>query len=256
MRVTVCELDDDPGVLALQWESLVTHVRTNGSQLVLLPEMPFHPWLARRREFDPAEWQAALRSHDAWLPRLQEMAPAAVLGSRPVARGSERLNEGFVWDLEGGYRPAHVKHYLPEEDGFWEATWFGRGEGVFMPAHVGSANVGFAICTELWFFQHARAYGKQGVHIIASPRGTMNATVERWLVGGRAAAIASGAYSVSSNRASSAESHPTFGGRGWIVNPNGDVLGLTSRDEPFVTVDIDLNQAEQAKDAYPQYVLE
>jgi len=116
--------------------------------------------------------------------------------------------------------------------------------------------VGFAICTELWFFQHARAYGKQGVHIIACPRGTMKATVEQWLVGGRATAITSGAFSLSSNRVSSNESEPAFGGRGWIVSPDGDVLGLTSREQPFVTVDIDLNQAEKAKEGYPQYVLE
>lgn len=256
MRVTVCELDDDPTVFARQWEKLVAHAETSGSQLVLLPEMPFHPWLARRLEFDPAEWQAALMSHEAWLPRLHEMAPAAVLGTRPVARRDQRLNEGFVWDLEGGYRPAHFKHYLPQEDGFWEATWFGRGDGAFAPAHVGPVNVGFEICTELWFFQHARAYGKQGVHIIASPRGTMKATAERWLVGGRATAITSGAFSLSSNRVSSDESYPAFGGRGWIVSPEGDVLGLTSREQPFVTVDIDLKQAEQAKDEYPQYVLE
>ncbi|MBI2838864.1 MAG: carbon-nitrogen hydrolase family protein [Acidobacteria bacterium] len=256
MRVTVCELDDDPSIFACQWEKLVAHVGARGSQLVLLPEMPFHPWLARRREFDLTEWKAALMSHDAWFPRLQEMAPAAVLGTRPVVRREQRLNEGFVWDIGGGYRPAHFKHYLPEEEGFWEATWFGRGDGTFVPAQVGPVEVGFAICTELWFFQHARAYGKQGIHIIASPRGTMKATVERWLVGGRATAITSGAFSLSSNRVSSNDSEPIFGGRGWIVSPDGEVLGLTSREQPFVTVDIDLNQAEKAKEGYPQYVLE
>jgi len=28
-----------------------------------------------------------------------------------------RLNQGFVWDQIAGYRAAHLKYYLPNEDG-------------------------------------------------------------------------------------------------------------------------------------------
>jgi isopenicillin N synthase-like dioxygenase len=46
------------------------------------------------------------------------------------------------------------------------------------------------------------------------------------------------------------------GGHGWIVGPDGEVLGLTSRKQPFVTVAVDLGKAEIAKKTYPRYVLE
>jgi N-carbamoylputrescine amidase len=47
-----------------------------------------------------------------------------------------------------------------------------------------------------------------------------------------------------------------FGGQGWVVGPNGQVLASTSREQPFVTVEIDLSEARLAKQTYPRYVLE
>jgi N-carbamoylputrescine amidase len=48
----------------------------------------------------------------------------------------------------------------------------------------------------------------------------------------------------------------TFGGQGWIVGPDGEVLGLTSTGHPFLTMEIALEEAERAKSTYPRYVLE
>jgi N-carbamoylputrescine amidase len=104
--------------------------------------------------------------------------------------------------------------------------------------------------------EHARAYGKAGVNLIVTPRATERVTVDKWLAGGRTAAVVSGAFSLSSNRAGS-EEHPTdFGGQGWVIGPDGEVLGLTSRQQPFVTVEIDLREAERAKRTYPRYIPE
>jgi N-carbamoylputrescine amidase len=46
-----------------------------------------------------------------------------------------------------------------------------------------------------------------------------------------------------------------FGGNGWIISPDGDVLGLTSSTQPFVTMEIDLSVAESAKLTYPRYAV-
>jgi len=256
MRVTVCELNDAPDAFARDWEQLVDHVKSESSQLVLLPEMAFSPWFAAAREFTPAVWEQAVAAHDAWLARLTELAPAIVLGSRPVNQPGRRLNQGFVWEQIGGYRAAHLKYYLPDEDGFWEATWYDRGDGAFSPIGCGAAQVGFQICTDLWFMERARAYGKAGAHLIVTPRATPLSTVSKWLVGGRAAAVISGVFSLSSNRAGAGAQAMMFGGQGWIIGPDGEALGLTSRECPFVTLDIDLNEAERAKATYPRYVSE
>ena len=256
MKVTVCELHDEPENLARDWERLVAHVKSEASDLVLLPEMPFAPWFAGTPEFDSAVWEAAVAAHDRWLLRLTELAPAIVLSSRPVNRAGRRLNQGFVWDQINGYCDAHLKYYLPNEDGYWEASWYSRGDGDFIPVECSTARIGFQICTDLWFMERARAYGKAGVHLLATPRATPQSSLDKWLAGGRTAAVVSGAFSLSSNRAPSEKQSGNFGGQGWIIGPDGDVLGLTSQQQPFLTVEIDLNQAEQAKSTYPRYVPE
>jgi predicted amidohydrolase len=113
MRVTVCEFNDAPDAFTRDWEQLVEHVKAKASQLVLLPEMPFFSWFPVMDQFNAALWQQAVATHDAWLVRLIELAPAVVLGSRPVNEAGRRLNQGFVWDEATGYRAAHLKCYLP-----------------------------------------------------------------------------------------------------------------------------------------------
>ncbi len=254
LRVTVCELNSEPELFEADWARLAAHVRAESSDLVLLPEMPFAPWFAWTRDADPAVWRAAVDAHERWLQWLPELGAACVLGSRPVERDGVRLNEGFAWDVEHGYRAAHTKYHLPDESGYWEASWYARGDGRFEPLTTGPARVGFLICTELWFFGHARAYGQQGVHVLANPRATEKATVDKWLVAGRAAAVVAGAYALSSNHINPPGRPADLGGQGWCVGPDGDVLGVTTRAQPFLTIPVDLALAEAAKRSYPRYV--
>jgi N-carbamoylputrescine amidase len=256
MKVTVCEMNDDPEAFELDWTKLASHVRSQESEFVLLPEMPFAPWFGTTKSFDTRVWQASVDAHDRWLSRLGELSAMIVLGTRPINHDGKRLNEAFCWTERDGYQAVHSKYYLPDEAGFFEASWYDRGDGSFSTVQCGRALVGFEICTEMWAFDHARLYGKQGVDIIATPRATEEASVETWLVGGRATAISSGAYSLSSNRSGlSKDGTVTFGGHGWIVGPDGKVLGLTSSLVPFVTIDVDLTAAEEAKLTYPRYAL-
>jgi N-carbamoylputrescine amidase len=119
---------------------------------------------------------------------------------------------------------------------------------------VGGAAIGAQVCTEMWMLDVSRQYGLRGADIIAVPRVTPASSRERWLVGGRAAAIVSGAFCVSSNRSGFSAAGDAFGGQGWIIDPEGDVLAVTSDAEPFATRDLDLRQAKAAKTTYPRYV--
>ena len=256
MRVTVCEMNDAEEEFTRDWERLVEHVNNEKSELVLLPEMPFYPWLFWRRRFNADLWSECIETHKRWLARCRELAPACVLGSNPVETGWLRLNQGFVWDEEGGYRRAHDKYYLPDEEGYWEATWYSRGDGEFSTVHCGKAGVGFLICSGIWFFERSRQYGQQGAHIVACPRATPKSTLDKWLVAGQASAVVAGAYSLSSNRVGTNGNPAELGGKGWIVDPDGRILGITSQDLPFLTCDIDLKIADQAKNTYPRYILD
>lgn len=254
MKVTVCELNDEMDAFKSDWEHLSAHVRQEASQLVLLPEMPFFPWFARTLPFDPVRWALAVEAHESWLLRLPDLAPATILCTRPVERGRRRLNEGFSWDEAGGYQARHEKYYLPEDEGFWEASWYARGDGEFEPFEAGGAYIGFQICSELWFFDRSRQYGQRGVQIVAVPRCTQAVTVDKWLTGGRASAVVAGAYNLSSNHVSQGRGKDGLGGQGWIVSPDGEVLGVTSAQQPFLTIDLDLSLADAAKSTYPRYI--
>jgi len=253
VRVTVCELRDDLRGFAEDWAALVMHVQAESSELVLLPEMPFCPWFALTPEFSATIWQNAVEAHARWLTRLPELGVATVIGTRPVTRNGLRLNEGFMWQAAHGYQVVHDKYYLPEDEGFWEASWYQRGAEQFELSEAAGIRFGLVICTELWFLQRARSYGLAGAHFIATPRATGKPTTDKWLAGGRVQAVVSGAYSLSSNHVSE-DPNVDLGGQGWVIDPDGQVLAVTSRQQPFATVEIDIARAEAAKQTYPRYV--
>jgi len=64
------------------------------------------------------------------------------------------------------------------------------------------------------------------------------------------AAVMSGCFVASANRRS--YDSETFAGRSWLVSPDGEVLGETSADMPFLTVEIALEEATRAKFTYPR----
>jgi N-carbamoylputrescine amidase len=255
MRCTVCEFHDHPEELEQDWAALCTHVREQKSEIVLLPEMPFAPWPAVIHSMDPEVWQRFVSAHKSWLERFEELDPATVFCTFPLIEDGVHYNEGFYWEQGVGYWPVHRKYYLPEEEGFWEATWYSRGDKTFQIAQTSKGTAGFLICTELWFTEHARSYARQGIDFLLVPRAGVLASVDKWLAGGRNAAVMSGAFCLSSNR-TGYNNGVEFGGLGWIIDPDGNVLGKTSPQQPFVTCEIDLSLAHAAKSTYPRYVLE
>ncbi|PRY20568.1 carbon-nitrogen hydrolase family protein [Pseudosporangium ferrugineum] len=257
MRITVCQLDNRPGHRDDALAALADHVAGAGSELVVLPELPFSDWLAADAAVDPARWQSSVEEHDAAVERLGRLGAAAVIASRPIVGSTgSRRNQAFVWTPAAGATGIREKHYLPDEPGFWEATWYDPGDLSFDLCHAGEARAGVQLCTELWFLEWARHYGREGAEVLCLPRATPYESLDKWLAGGRTAAVCSGAYSVSSNQWSPGGSGLDCGGLGWVIDPDGTVLATTGPDEPFVTVDADLTVARTAKTTYPRYVRE
>lgn len=256
-KVTVVQLPDPTPELEAAFAALVEHTKREKPDLVLLPEMPFYPWVGYTDQVDPEQWQAAVDAHEEWLSRLPALGAAVVLGSRPVLDAGTPHNDAYIWQKDSGAQFAHRKYYLPDEPGFWEATWYRRAATPsFNAASAGDLKVGFMICSDLWFGEHARGYARQGVHILANPRATEAQSVEKWIAGGKALAVMSGAYCLSSNRAGRGQGSVTFGGGGWVIDPDGNLLARTTEAEPFVSVEIDPARAEAAKKTYPRDVME
>ena len=109
MRITVCELPDDRREFASQWQALGEHVRHTGSEWVLLPDMPFCRWPRDSGGWHKDAWSDCVRAHDRIESKLRDLAPAHVLGSRPIDFGNERYVEAFIWDREQGLRSSHAQ---------------------------------------------------------------------------------------------------------------------------------------------------
>ena len=105
-KVTVCEMRNRPSLFEKDWKALTDHVAAEKSDLVLLPEMVFSPWMAAEKSFDPAVWDAAVAAHDRWIERLAELGTTQVIGTRPITASGKRFNQGFVWHRGPGPRLA------------------------------------------------------------------------------------------------------------------------------------------------------
>ena len=257
MKASVCELPhdwtDNPALI----QALKDHLKEKQPRLLLLPEMPFYRWVSGSGTPDARTWQDAVASHDRWISRLEKFDVPIIAGTRPVIENGVCKNVGFVWTRDTGALPVHEKYYLPDEAGFWEASWYAMGNGRFDIFETSGMKIGFLICTELWFTHHAREYAKAGIHLLLCPRATPAESSETWLAGGRTGAWISGAFCLSSNFNGPNTAALDFGGTAWITEPDGGtVLGTTSGKSPFLTLDIDLQAADDAKKTYPRYVKE
>ncbi|MCF6248183.1 MAG: carbon-nitrogen hydrolase family protein [Desulfobacula sp.] len=258
MNVTVCELPNTWTESDTYWEKLITHLKSYASDLLLLPEMPFFEWITRSNDvINMQAWQRAVKTHEKWIERLHELPVETIISSRPVIENAKRLNNGFIFTKEKGMIPVHDKYYLPDEHGYYEASWYEKGKGDFNVVDINGIKIGFLICTELWFTVQARQYLAQDIDILVCPRATPKTKIDIWVTGGKAAAIVSGAFCLSSNFNGPNTVDEDFGGTGWIIEPErGNVLGLTSEEKDFLTLNIDLNAAKAAKKSYPRYVQE
>ena len=251
MKATVTQIDAND--LGSAWVQLAAHIAATRSEFLLLPEMCFSPWFCAAPERDEQRWGEAVRAHERWLERLPELGARFVVGTAPRHAGDKRHNIAYLWTRSQGLRWIHSKTYLPNDDGYWEANWYDRAPIDFQPRLVDGLSIGVMICTEIWFMQHAREYGRKGIHLLLNPRSTPEFSNAKWLAGGSTAAVISGAYCLSSNHAGDA-GLVALGGAGWICDPDGRVLATTSDDAPFVTLDLDLGAAVAAKATYPRYV--
>ncbi|HET7107870.1 MAG TPA: carbon-nitrogen hydrolase family protein [Candidatus Acidoferrum sp.] len=253
MKLSVCQLPDGLSLDHHAWADLLRRIELDRPDLAILNEMPFGPWIATRETFDPVLAQASVQDHERALPALLKL-PTPILSSRPVPGPQKLSNEAFLISA-GRYQPIHHKHFFPQEPGFFEDAWFAPQLSGFNVIEHPGLKIGVLLCTELMFNEWARHYRRQGAHVIVVPRAS--GASRKWDTAAAMAAIVSGCYVLSSNRAPAGnDPDSNFGGRGFVFSPAGELLAQTSPSNPLVSVDIDLGVVAEAQRAYPCYVRE
>lgn len=256
LKVCVAELHPELEPGSPEWESLAARASEGRPDLFLLAEMPFGPWIAAGSVPDEKILEKSRRLHAEGISRLGQLGARVVLGTRPADQNGKSVNEAFVWTGEGEVEGVHTKQFFPDEEGYYEARWFQAGERHFRVVKAGEVRLGFLICTELMFNEHARHYGRGGAQVLAVPRAVGKGSLGRWLVAMRMAAIVSGCYVLSSNRSGVDSQGQEFGGCGWIIDPAGDLVAQTSVGTPVVFHEMDLDRVARAQKEYPCYVPE
>lgn len=253
MKLSVCQLPDGLSLDHPRWLDLLRRIETDRPDIAILNEMPFGPWVANSGTFDPGLAKATVQDHERALPAMLNLS-TAVLSSRPIPGPQKLSNEAFL-TTAGRYQPIHHKHFFPQEPGFFEDAWFAPQLSGFNLIEHHGLKIGVLLCTELMFNEWARHYRRKGAHVIAVPRAS--GASQKWYTAAAMAAIVSGCYVLSSNRAPAANDRESnFGGRGFAFSPAGELLAETSPSNPFVSVDIDLTVVTEAQRNYPCYVRE
>ena len=118
MKVTVGELRNSPLEFEADWQALANHVRLESSDLVLLSEMPFYPWIAGTRKVNRSDWKTSVEAHALRISRLEDVGSPTVISSRRIIRDAKHFNEGFVWEVDSGHRPAIRSTTCPMKKAF------------------------------------------------------------------------------------------------------------------------------------------
>ncbi len=233
------------------WTALRSDLKRSQPDLLVLNELPFGPWLAARERFDGAAWEDSLAAHAAGLAALPELGVPAVVGTRPVDLGGHRCNQAFVWTQGGDFVFPHTKQHIPDSPGYRETTWTEPGEVRFEIVEVSGLRIGFLICTDIMFTEHARQYGREGVDLIVVPRAMPPGAAHTFDVALRMTAIVSGCSVASSNRGGRDSAGEPFEGRGCIIDPLGNTVAQTSSHQRLVVHEISTDFSDWKKTVYP-----
>lgn len=255
MKVTICELSDDRKDFEREWAELTDFLEKEATDLLLLPEMPFSKWMAHDPHPNENLKKAVASEHRNYLSQFENLNSRYILYSAPEWEDGRLYNTALLWHRENGQQQVHRKQIFPEEPHFYEESWFAADGSGWEVMDAGGFKIGVLLCTEMWFTEHARNYGKSGIDLLLCPRATGLSSLEQWVRCGQTLAVISGAFCLSANRSGKGSNSFSWGGTSFIAQPgDGSLLAKTSAKIPFITISIDLEKARSAKREYPLYV--
>jgi N-carbamoylputrescine amidase len=239
-----------------EWERLCRDLERAKPDIFVLNETPFGPWIAAGEVFEPSLWKASVEAHEDGISALGELGVPVVLGSRSIEVDGRRCNEGFVWTADAGARGVHTKQHIPDAPGYRETTWYESGDRHFHVIPAGALKVGFLICTEIMFNEHARRYGREAADLIVAPRAMPPTVAHLFDVALQMTSVTSGCYVASSNRGGLDSTGAIFEGRGCVVDPGGHTVAQTSAFARVVVHEIDTEFVRWKQSFYPCNVME
>ena len=258
MRISLIQMDMKAGEVAKNRqmvEKLLGRARDNRADVAVLPELwsTSYIWL-QGDEYEGERDISALaeelengptgrflgeqaRQKDLWL----------VAGTMPELQGEDVYNTCAVFDPEGQlvhtYRKTHLIDLMQEPEHFTA----GRQCSTF---DINGVTAGAIICYDVRFPELARSLAVQGAKIIFIPAQWPQPRIGHWETLIRARALENQCFVIGCNRLGES-GNDIFVGHSLAVGPQGETLALAGPDCTFVTVDIDLERVQRARQFMP-----
>lgn len=225
-----------------------------GCDLVVFPEMAFHPFFpqhrAEPRYFDWAEpvpgpitekfQERASRHGVVVVPNLFELAgPGRHYDASPVI------------DADGSLLGVARMIHIAEEPGFNERYYYWPGDTGFEVWPTAAGPVGMAICYDRHFPEQLRGLTIGGAELILSPfAGTTGDPFDGYELEMQGAAFSNGVFIACCNRVGE-EELLTFRGRSFVVDPDGRVVARAGEDEELLVVELDPEAVARSRKTRP-----
>jgi len=225
--------------------------RASGAELVVLPELPLHPWspASPRAHVEDAEPPQGPRHR--LLEAVAREAGVALLGGVIVDDDGVRRNRALLFARDGSLLTSYDKVHLPHEEGFWERAHYEPGDVAPAPVWVDGFALGVQLCSDLNRPELGHALAAAGALAVVGPRATEAATWPRWRLVLQATALTASCYVLSVTRPRPEQGVP-LGGPSFAVGPDGTVLLESTETLSLVT--LERAAVQQARRGYPGYL--
>jgi omega-amidase len=215
-----------------------------GSDLALFPEL----WYSG---YDLEKWQRYAAPLGAGIfARLSALAREnhiALGGSVLELKDGHPYNTFALFDAAGEcravYRKLHLFGPLGEDRWLRAGDSFSLWEGEWGP-------VGLSICYDLRFPEVTRRYALQGARLWLLPAQWPTRRIRHWQALLRARAIENQMFVAAVNGVGPS-GREQFGGLSAVIEPWGEAVAEAGASEVLLTVEIDLDQADEARQRFP-----
>lgn len=241
--------------VAEQLGAALRAARSQGADLVLLPELPLNAWSPASKRVRAEDAEATAGPRQQIMAEQARKAGVALLGGailRDELSGA-RYNTALLYSAQGELLHSYRKVHLPEEEGFWESSHYEPGEQAAERFDGLGLPLGLQICSDINRPAGCQILGASGAALILAPRATEAATYARWRIVLASNAMTSCAYLLSVNRPSP-EQGVALGGPCVAIDPKGEFLAES--EDPMVCVEIRQEEVAMARGRYPGYLAE
>ena len=247
IKITTAEIPDEEAGYESAIKAISLHVNTEKPDLVVLPEMPFTPWIFTTDKVDTELWDNTVNNHSNWLNALISDLNAPLITSRPTSLNGKHLNQAIYIDKDRNIHPLRSKFFLPNEYPAVEVPWFDSGDSPDQTFQLDGLTMGIQLCSEILYAEIPRLLGMKAAQLIIQPRATGDDP--RWRAAALLAAATSGTFVIGANRRSS--KLDWFTGASWVYAPKGALLAETSQEKPVISIELDLSEVTEKQSQYP-----